>query len=87
MLPSRLREAMFRLETDKSLPRQEHHQHFEPKKYAKKPGGVIESERGRKGRIAAKIVTPVRLGGTPSFRPRIRRQGLQAPRRGGKSAG
>lgn len=84
MLPSRLREAIYRLSN--SLPVHEHHQKFEPKKWHKKEG-VLTSEAGRKGRVAAKMWSPIRLSGTPVFNAPISRQARKALRRTGKRAG
>lgn len=82
MLPSRIRAAIFRLSN--SLPVHEHHQKFVPKKYNKAEGKVA-SEAGRKGRVAAKMWSPIRLSGMPVFNGPISRRARKALRHGGKS--
>jgi len=84
MLTSLLRNAIYRLSN--SLPVHEHHQVFVPKKWNKRYG-KRSSEDGRKGRMKAKMWTPVLLPGSPVFSENYSKRASRVLRRGGRAKG
>jgi hypothetical protein len=85
MLPSQLREVLFRMA---QMPAVEHRQPHQDKRLAMhKHNWKTGSKYGRMGRKAAKLATPVQLNGTQNSRPRTTKPGLRAHRPIGRSAG
>jgi hypothetical protein len=85
MLPSQLREVLFRMA---QMPAVEHRQPYQDKGLAMhRHNGKLGSKYGRMGREKADLVTPVRLNGSPVFKKRSMTKGLKRPRHTGPRKG
>jgi hypothetical protein len=85
MLPSQLREVLFRMA---QMPAVEHRQPHQDKRLAMhKHNWKTGSKYGRMGRKAANLKTPVQFAGTPRSRKGSGRKVSRAHRPIGRSAG
>jgi hypothetical protein len=80
MLPSQIREALFRMSQGNAT----EHKMPETVRKTYKSYGPKQSALGMKGRYAAGMTTPIALPNSPVFKKRTLKQALKARRRGGK---